>query len=73
MCVLGQSCLTLCNPMKWCQPGSSVHRILPAGILEWVAISFSKGLADLGIKPASLVSPALAGKFLTIEPPGKPF
>ena len=36
-----QSCLTLCNPMDCSPPGSSVHRILQARILEWVAISFS--------------------------------
>ena len=38
-----QSCPTLCNPMDCSLPGSSVHRILQAGILEWVAISYSKG------------------------------
>ena len=34
-----QSCLTLCNPMDSSPPGSSVHRILQARILEWVAIN----------------------------------
>ena len=38
-----QSCLTLCNPMNCSPPGSSVHGILQASILEWVAIPFSKG------------------------------
>ena len=38
-----QSCLTLCDPMDCSQPGSSVHGILQARILEWVAISFSRG------------------------------
>ena len=37
-----QSFLTLCNPMDSSPPGSSVHRILQARILEWVAMSFSK-------------------------------
>ena len=37
-----QSCLTLCDPMDSSLSGSSVHRILQARILEWVAISFSK-------------------------------
>ena len=37
-----QSCLTLCNPMDNSPSGSSVHGILQARILEWVAISFSK-------------------------------
>ena len=35
-----QSCLTLCDPTDCSLPGSSVHRILQARILEWVAISF---------------------------------
>ena len=39
-----QSCLTLCDPLD-CRPlGSSVHGILQASILEWVAISFSGGI-----------------------------
>ena len=38
-----QSCLTLCNPMDCSLPGSSVHGSFQARILEWVAISFSKG------------------------------
>ena len=38
-----QSCRTLWDPMDCSPPGSSVHGILQARILEWVAISFSKG------------------------------
>ena len=38
-----QSCPTLCDPMDCSPPGSSVHGILQARILEWVAISFSRG------------------------------
>ena len=38
-----QSCPTLCNPMDCSLPGSSVHRILQARIMEWVAIPFSRG------------------------------
>ena len=41
--MLLQSCLTLCNPMDYSPPGSSVHGILQARILEWGAISFSRG------------------------------
>ena len=37
-----QSCLTLCDPMDCSLPGSSVHGILQAGILEWVATSSSR-------------------------------
>ena len=40
---VSQSCLTLWDPMKSSLPGSSVHRIFQARILEWVAISFSRG------------------------------
>ena len=38
-----QSCLTLCDPMNCSPTASSVHEILQARILEWVAISFSRG------------------------------
>ena len=38
---VAQSCLTLCNPMDCSLPGSSIHEILQARILEWVAIPFS--------------------------------
>ena len=40
---LAQSCLTLCNPMDYSLSGSSVHGILQARILEWVAFPFSRG------------------------------
>ena len=38
-----QSCLTLYNPMDHSLPGSSIHGILQVRVLEWVAISFSRG------------------------------
>ena len=37
-----QSCLTLCHPMDCSPPGSSVHGILQARILEWVAVASSR-------------------------------
>ena len=40
---VAKSCLTLCDPMDCSLPSSSVHGILQARILEWVAIPFSKG------------------------------
>ena len=40
---VAQSCLTLCDPVDCSPPGSSVHGILQARILEWVVISFSRG------------------------------
>ena len=42
-----QSCPTLCDPMDCSSPGSSVHGILQARILEWVAIFFSRGSSRL--------------------------
>ena len=45
LCVLvTQSCLTFCDPMDCSPPGSSVHGILQARILEWAAISFPQGI-----------------------------
>ena len=40
--LIAQLCLTLCDPVDCSPPGSSVHGILQARILEWVAISFSR-------------------------------
>ena len=40
---VAQSCPTLCDPMDCSLPGSSVHGIFQARVLEWVAISFSRG------------------------------
>ena len=42
-CLVAKLCLTLCDPMDRSPPGSSVHGISQARILEWVAISFSRG------------------------------
>ena len=54
----------LCNPMDY-----TVHEILQARILEWVAFSFSRGSPNPGIKPRS---PTLQADSLPSEPPGKP-
>ena len=43
-----QSCLIFCNAMDCSPLGSSVHGILPARILEWVAIPFSRGSSQPG-------------------------
>ena len=61
--------MTMCDPMDFGLPGSSVHGIFQARVLEWVAISFSRDLPDLGIEPSS---PALQADALPSEPPGKP-
>ena len=43
-----QCCPVLCDPVDYNPPGSSVHGILQVGTLEWVVISFSRGLPDPG-------------------------
>ena len=63
-----QSCPALQQPPDCSPPGSSVPGI-SQNPMEWVAISFSGDLPDPGIKPESS---ALAGRFLTTEPPGRP-
>ena len=51
--------------MDYSLPGSSVHGILQARILEWVAMPSSRGFPDPGIELASRILPALAGGFFT--------
>ena len=53
------------DPMDCSPPGSSVHGILQARILEYVAMLFSREYSDPGIQPDSLMSPALGGGFFT--------
>ena len=48
-----QSCPTLCDPMDCSPPGSSVHGILQARKLEWVAMHSSSKSSNPGIKPVS--------------------
>ena len=57
MCVLvTQLCMTLCDSMNCSLPGSSVHVILQARILEWVAIPFSRGIFPIqGSNPGLLL------------------
>ena len=62
-----QSCLTLCNPVDCGPPGSSVHRIFQEGILSCYFL-----LGDLPNPGIKMASSALAGRFFTTEPPGKP-
>ena len=69
VCVsVAQSCLTLCNSMDCSPPGSSVHGILQARILEWVAIPFSRGSS--WHRDRTWVS-CIASRFLPSVPPGK--
>ena len=53
LCSIAQWCLTLCYPLDGSLPSFSVHGISQARILEWVAISFSRGSSLPGIKPGS--------------------
>ena len=69
VCVFTKSSLTLCDPMDCSLPWSPVHGILQAGILEWVAISSSRGSSWPKDQTGVF---CLAGGFFTTEPPGKP-
>ena len=66
---LTQLCLSLHDPMDCGLPGSSVHGIFQARILEWAAIPFSRDLPSPGNEPRS---PALKADPLPSEPPRKP-
>ena len=63
-----QLCLTLCDALDYSPPGSSVHGILQARILEWVAIPFSRGSS--WPRDQTQVS-HIAGKFFTVWAVGK--
>ena len=65
-----QSCLILGNPMDCNPPGSTVHVTFQARIPERVAIFSPEFLSNPEIEP---VSPVLAGRFFTTEPPEKPY
>ena len=54
-----KSCPTRCDPMDCSPPGSSVHGILQARILEWVAVPTSSSIQGLNL----CLSPAMAGRF----------
>ena len=69
-CVWAQSCPILCDSMDCGPLGSSVYGISQARVLEWVAISFSRGA--FWYRDGTWVF-CIAGGFLTNEPPGKAF
>ena len=64
-----QLCLTFYDPMDCSLPVSSVHGILQASILEWVAMPSSKGSSQ---PRDPSVSPVLQEDSLPSEPPGRP-
>ena len=47
---VAQSCPTLCDPMDCCLPGSSIHGIFQARVLEWGAIAFSNIIISTELK-----------------------
>ena len=72
-CMLsGFNCGWLCDSMDCSPPGSSVHGILQARILEWVDMPFSSGSSNLGIEPKTPVSPAFQVISLPLSHLGKP-
>ena len=68
-----QLCLTLCSPLDYSPPGSSVHGILQARMLEWVAMPFSRGSSQprdwTGV---SYINLHWQVRSLPLAPPGKP-
>ena len=68
--LVAQSYLTLCDPMDSSLPASSVRGILQARILEWAAISFSRGSSQPRNEPWS---PAWQAHSLLSEPPRKQY
>ena len=75
--LVAQLCPTLCDPMDCSPPGSSVLGIIQAGMLEWVAIPFSRGSPGRGSSwPRDWTQVSLiAGRFFTVwttrEAPGR--
>ena len=67
--LVSHSCLTHCHPMDCSPPGSSVHGIVQARLVEWVAISFSRGIFPTQDVPWP---PALQADSLPSESTGKP-
>ena len=66
-----QSCLTLCDPMDCSPPGPSVHGILQARILEWVAMPSSRGSSPPRDRTHIPYDSCIAGRLFTAEPLGK--
>ena len=69
--VHAQSYLILYDPLNYSLPGSSVHGIFQARILEWIAISSSKGSSQPRDQTCVSCSSCIGGRFFTAEPWGK--
>ena len=70
MRVCAQSCPILWDPMDCSPPGSSVHRILQARILEWVIMLYSRGSSWPRDRTHVSCVSCIAGGFFTTAPPG---
>jgi len=71
LCSVAQLCPTLCKPMDCSLPGSSIHGILPARTLEWVAISYSRRSSQLKDQTHISYISCITGGVFTAEWPGK--
>ena len=71
VCLLAQSCLTLCHPKDCSPPGSWVHGILQARTLQWVVIPFSRGSSRL--KNQTRVSCISRWILYPLSPQGSPY
>ena len=60
VCSVLQSCLTLCDPVSYSPPGSSVHEIFQARLQQWCAISFSRGSS----RPRDLTQVSCIGRWI---------
>ena len=74
VCVCMHACtvVSLCDSMDCSPPGFSLHGIFQAEYRSGMPFPIPGDLLNPGIKPTHLMSPALAGSFLTTVPPGKP-
>ena len=68
-----QLCLTLCDSTDCSPPGSSVHGILQARILEWVAIPFSRGSSQPRDQTPVAYASCIIGFYSTVGVSGKEF
>ena len=71
-CSATQSCPTLGDCMDWTPPGSPAHGIILARILEWFAISSTRGSSRPRDQTPVSCGSCNAGRFFTTEPPGNP-
>ena len=72
VCSVAQLCPPLCDPIDCSPPAFSVHGVFKQEYWSRLPFPTPGDLPGQGIEPTFLVSPALAGEFLTTVPPGKP-